>query len=114
MMDVSDGLLLDAGADGRGERLRGRDRARRRAACPTLCLARGDGEARLDGGDRRRRLRTAVRRAAGRARRHPRLAEEIGLPLSRIGRFDAGAGLALTDDGDAGPAARTARLRASR
>jgi thiamine-monophosphate kinase len=99
MMDVSDGLLIDAA----------------RMAAASGCAARIDldsvplseaflallGEARLDAataGDDYELLFAADRAAAPNILA---LAEEIGLPLSRIGRFSAGAGRSLSDRGEA-------------
>ena len=101
MMDVSDGLLIDAArmaaASGSGASialdmvpmsaaliaLRGEDRAARLAAASA-----GDDYELLF--------------AAPEARTHEivALAEEIGLPLTRIGAFEAGRGLVLTDQGE--------------
>jgi thiamine-monophosphate kinase len=101
MMDVSDGLLLDA----------------RRMAAASECLLNVEldsiplseaylaarGEARMEaatGGDDYELL-FATRPGAAPA--VLALAEEIGLPFSRIGRFEAGAGLTLTERGAAVP-----------
>ncbi len=97
MMDVSDGLLLDAA----------------RMAAASGCAARLEldsvplsgallalrGEARLEAataGDDYELLFAAGPDASVAILA---LAEEIGLPFSRIGRFEAGAGLSLTDRG---------------
>jgi thiamine-monophosphate kinase len=101
MMDVSDGLLIDAA----------------RMAAASGCAAGIEldsvplsqaflallGEARLEaatGGDDYELLFAA---AEGTAPTILALADEIGLPLSRIGRFVAGAGLRLTDRGQPVP-----------
>lgn len=97
MMDVSDGLLLDA----------------KRMAAASECLLTieldavplseayldAQGEARLQAataGDDYELLFAASAEAAPAILG---LAEEIGLPFSRIGRFETGAGLALTERG---------------
>lgn len=97
MMDVSDGLLLDAA----------------RMAAASSCAVRVEldsvplsdaylallGEARLEAvtaGDDYELLFAADE---SKAPALLALAEEIGLPFSRIGRFAAGAGLSLTDRG---------------
>lgn len=101
MMDVSDGLLIDA---------------KRMAAASDCGLAieleaiplsaaflAARGEARLEAvtaGDDYELLFAAPPAAAPALLA---LAEEIGLPFSRIGRFEAGAGLTLTERGEAVP-----------
>ena len=98
-------------ADGGGQRMRARRSSSTRSRCPKPISRRGARR-----GSRRRRPATIMSCSSPRAPT-PRptvlaLAEEIGLPFSRIGRFEAGAGLALTERGSAHPAARKARLRA--
>ncbi len=106
MMDVSDGLLLDA--------------ARMAAASgcavqieldsvplsgPYLALL---GEARLDAAGAGDDYELLFAADGGQAGVILALAEEIGLPFSRIGRFAAGSGLVLTERG--APVAPPARL----
>ena len=101
MMDVSDGLLLDAArmADASGCAVRiALDAVPLSDAYLALL-----GEARLEaaGAGDDYELLFATRKAVAPA--VLALAEEIGLPLSRIGGFEAGAGLSLTDRGAAVP-----------
>jgi thiamine-monophosphate kinase len=97
MMDVSDGLLIDAA---RMAAASGCAVAIELDAVPLsdafLALL---GESRIEAataGDDYELLFAAPEAAA---RALLALAEEIGLPFSRIGRFEAGAGLSLTDRG---------------
>jgi len=97
MMDVSDGLLLDA--------------ARMATASGCAVLVELDalplseaylallGEARIEAASAGDDYELLFAAAPGAAPAILALAEEIGLPLSRIGRFEAGAGLSLTDAG---------------
>jgi thiamine-monophosphate kinase len=106
MMDVSDGLLLDA--------------ARMAAASGCAVQVELDsvplsdaflallGEARLEAASAGDDYELLFAADPARAPIILALAEEIGLPLSRIGRFDAGAGLALRERG--APVALPARL----
>jgi len=101
MMDVSDGLLIDAGrmAAASGCAV-GIELDSLPLSEPFLALL---GEARLEaatGGDDYELLFAADEAAAPNVLA---LAEEIGLPFSRIGRFAAGGGLTLTDRGEAVP-----------
>jgi len=104
MMDVSDGLLIDA-----------RRMAAASGACAAfeldalplsaelLALAGGGRAARLaaaTAGDDYELLFAAAPEASPRILA---LADELGLPLSRIGRFETGAGLALADRDGAVP-----------
>lgn len=104
MMDVSDGLLIDAGrmaaASGCSVRIelesvplsadwlaaRGETREARLAACTA-----GDDYELLFAADETQASRILA------------LAEEIGLPCSRIGRLEAGSGLAVVDRGESLP-----------
>ena len=104
MMDVSDGLLIDAGRMAAASGCRA---AIELDAVPLsrefLDFAGEDRAARLDAataGDDYELLFTAPPAAA-----HGLLglAEEIGLPLSRIGAFGPGRGLVLTDEGEIVP-----------
>jgi thiamine-monophosphate kinase len=101
MMDVSDGLLIDAG------------RMAAASGCsltieldamplsePLLALL-GDGrETRLAAAAAGDDYELLFAANPARAPAILALAEEIGLPLSRVGRFAAGSGLALTDAGE--------------
>ena len=102
MMDVSDGLLIDtarmAAASGG------------RVAIELDALPLSDALLDLAGNSRAARLDAATTGddyellfAAAPAAAHGllRLAEELGLPFTRIGAFEEGSGLALTDDGEA-------------
>lgn len=101
MMDVSDGLLIDAARMAAASGCRAAiDLEAIPLSGPYLDIA---GETRLEAaaaGDDYELL-FAVR--ADGAPAILALAEEIGLPLSRIGRFEAGAGLALSERGAAIP-----------
>lgn len=97
MMDVSDGLLIDAA------RMAAASGCAAAIALESIPLSEAYlallGEARLDAataGDDYELLFSADAKAAPAILA---LADEIGLPLSRIGRFEAGAGLSLTDRG---------------
>ena len=101
MMDVSDGLLIDAA------RMAAASGCAARIALDSLPLSQAFlallGEARIEAataGDDYELLFAADPAAAPNILA---LAEEIGLPLSRIGRFEAGAGLALSDRGQSVP-----------
>ena len=109
MMDVSDGLLIDAA------RLGAASGCRIEIALDTLPLSQdllaqagGDRAARLDAataGDDYELLFAAPAEAAAQLLG---IADEIGLPLSRIGALSQGSGLALTDAGE--PVAPPERL----
>ena len=101
MMDVSDGLLIDAGRMAAASGCRA---AIELDAVPLSAERIG-----LEGDDRAARLDAATAGddyellfAAAPAAAHfiLTLADEIGLPLTRIGAFEAGSGLALTDQGE--------------
>lgn len=106
MMDVSDGLLLDAA----------------RMAAASGCAVRVEldsvplseaylallGEARIEAASAGDDYELLFATDPAQAGAILALAEEIGLPLSRIGRFAAGAGLALNERG--APVALPARL----
>jgi thiamine-monophosphate kinase len=101
MMDVSDGLLIDAA------RMAGASGCAAEIELDALPLSESYlallGEARLEAataGDDYELLFAAGKAAAPAILA---LAEEIGLPFSRIGRFTAGTGLALSDHGEAVP-----------
>ena len=101
MMDVSDGLLIDA----------------RRMAETSGCAASIEleavplsepylaarGETRLEAATAGDDYELLFAAAPDRAPALLALAEEIGLPFTRIGGFEAGAGLSLTEDGAAIP-----------
>jgi thiamine-monophosphate kinase len=97
MMDVSDGLLLDASrmaaASGCAVAVE-LDSVPLSAAFLALC-----GEARLEAAGAGDDYELLFAAAPARAPAILALAEEIGLPLSRIGRFAAGDGLALSRRG---------------
>ena len=98
-MDVSDGLLTDlkklCAASGVGAQLNV-DLLPESAAMRELFEADDGLQYALAGGDDYELLFTT---AADKAATILALGEEIGLPLSRIGRCTAGAGLGLTDRG---------------
>ena len=93
MMDVSDGLLLDAGrmaaASGCAVQV---ELDSVPLSAPYLALL---GEARLDAAGAGDDYELLFAADGGKAGAILALAEEIGLPFSRIGRFAAGSGLAL-------------------
>jgi thiamine-monophosphate kinase len=98
MMDVSDGLLIDAGRMGHASRAGITIELHQVPLSDAYLAAVGeDREARLraaTAGDDYELLFAASPEAA------PQLhaaAEELGLPFTRIGRFEAGAGLSLND-----------------
>ena len=104
MMDVSDGLLIDA------RRMAAASGNRALIELDALPLS----EALLaqSGGDRAARLAAATAgddyellfaAPESTAARILALADEIGLPFSRIGRFEDGEGVALSDDGEPVP-----------
>jgi len=97
MMDVSDGLLLDAArmAEASGCAVRiALESLPLSDAFLALC-----GEARLEAAGAGDDYELLFAADPGRAAALLALAEEIGLPLSRIGRFEAGGGLSLTEHG---------------
>lgn len=104
MMDVSDGLLIDAGRMAAASNCRVAIDLDAVPLSADLLAARGDGrEARLEAvtaGDDYELL------FAARPDRAPEilaLADEIGLPLSRVGRCEPGTGLAVRDAAGAVP-----------
>jgi len=104
MMDVSDGLLIDAGRMASASGCRVSIELDAVPLSPDLLALRGDGRAaRLAAaaaGDDYELLFAAAEDSG------PvilALTERIGLPLSRIGRFEAGGGLALADSEGAVP-----------
>jgi thiamine-monophosphate kinase len=101
MMDVSDGLLIDAG------------RMAEASGCavaieldavplsdPYLAFA---GEARLEAATAGDDYELLFAACADQAQAILALSDEIGLPFSRIGRFQAGAGISLSARGDPVP-----------
>ena len=90
MLDVSDGLLIDAA------RIAVASGCAVTIELDSIPLSQGTPLAAATAGDDYELLFTA---AADKAAAILALAEEIGLPLSRIGRCTAGAGLGLTDRG---------------
>jgi thiamine-monophosphate kinase len=101
MMDVSDGLLIDASRMAAASGCRAIVELDQLPLSADLLALAGDGrDARLAAaaaGDDYELLFTAD---AGRAAEILRLGDETGVPLSRIGRCAAGEGLAVTDRGD--------------
>jgi thiamine-monophosphate kinase len=97
MMDVSDGLLLDAArmaeASGCAVQIE-LDSVPLSDAFLALC-----GEARLEAAGAGDDYELLFAAGASQAGAILALADEIGLPLSRIGRFAAGGGLVLSDRG---------------
>lgn len=98
MMDVSDGLLIDASRLGHASSLGVTIELDRVPLSEGFLAALGDG--------REARLRAAVAgddyellfaAPAGAATRILQVAERTGVPLSRIGRLEAGAGLQIVD-----------------
>ena len=104
MMDVSDGLLIDAARMGHASGLGVTIELDAVPLSEAFIAALGDGrEARLraaTAGDDYELLFVAPAEAAAEILR---IGEELGLPLSRIGRFEAGAGLRVTDGGEEVP-----------
>ncbi|HET9427221.1 MAG TPA: thiamine-phosphate kinase [Allosphingosinicella sp.] len=101
MMDVSDGLLIDASRMAHASRCRVRIELEAVPLSEAYLQTRGDGRddrlAASTSGDDYELLFAA---AADDAAAILNMAEEIGLPCSRIGRFEAGEGLVLTDHGE--------------
>ncbi len=101
MMDVSDGLLIDAG------RMASASRCALAIELDSLPLSAAylaaRGEARLEAATAGDDYELLFAAGPDKAPALLALAEELGLPLSRIGRFEAGTGLALTDRGESVP-----------
>lgn len=101
MMDVSDGLLIDAA------RMATASGCRALIELETIPLSEPylafAGEASLDAATAGDDYELLFAARAQDATAILALAEEIGLPFSRIGRFEAGAGLALSDRGASVP-----------
>ena len=104
MMDVSDGLLIDA------SRMAAASGCRAEIALDTVPLsadllgwAGDDQAARLAAATAGDDYELLFAASAGTAPEILELAEEIGVPLSRIGQFIEGAGLGLNDSGKAVP-----------
>jgi len=104
MMDVSDGLLIDAG------RMASASGCALAVALDALPLS--DAFLAAIGGDRAARIEAAsagddyellLAAPAGKAPTLLALADEISLSLTRIGRFEAGSGLRLEDRGEIVP-----------
>jgi thiamine-monophosphate kinase len=104
MMDVSDGLLIDAS---RLAQASGVAAAIDLALIPlsqAYLAALGDGrDARLEAATAGDDYELLFAAEAGRAAEILALEDELGLPLSRIGFLDEGAGLTLTEAGEALP-----------
>jgi thiamine-monophosphate kinase len=94
MMDVSDGLLIDA------SRIAAASGCAIAIELDSIPLSEGTALAAATAGDDYELLFAA---AADKAPAILALAEEIGLPLSRIGRCAAGSGLSLSEGGKAVP-----------
>ncbi|GAA4823651.1 thiamine-phosphate kinase [Sphingosinicella ginsenosidimutans] len=101
MMDVSDGLLIDA------KRMAVASECALTLALDAmplsedyLALRGADRDARLDAAAAGDDYELLFAAPPGMAARLLALAEEIGLPLTRIGRFASGAGLTLIDGGE--------------
>jgi thiamine-monophosphate kinase len=101
MMDVSDGLLIDAARMAEASDLGLAVELDKLPLCNLLIACLGqDRAARLQAataGDDYELLFAAPPAAAGELRR---LSETLGLPFTRIGRFTAGSGLSLLDAGE--------------
>jgi thiamine-monophosphate kinase len=97
MMDVSDGLLIDA------SRLAAASGCAVRIELDSLPLSEAYlallGETRMEAATAGDDYELLFATEAARTPAILALADEIGLPFSRIGRFEAGAGLALSDRG---------------
>ena len=97
MMDVSDGLLIDA------SRMAEASGCRAEIALETVPLSEAylnlEGEKRLQAATAGDDYELLFAAAPDQALAILALSEEIGLPFTRIGTFTAGAGLALTEDG---------------
>jgi thiamine-monophosphate kinase len=104
MMDVSDGLLIDAGRMAAASGCAVRIELDALPLSDALLALRGDSAetraAAASAGDDYELLFAAPPAAAAGILA---LADEIGLPLSRIGGFETGAGLALFDHGEPAP-----------
>ena len=101
MMDVSDGLLIDA------KRMAAASACGFALELDTIPLSAAfiaaRGEARLEAATAGDDYELLFAAAPDTAPALLALAEELGLPFSRIGRFEAGAGLTLTERGEAVP-----------
>ncbi len=104
MMDVSDGLLIDAsrlaGASGAAARI---DLASIPLSKALLALSGGGLDARLAAATAGDDYELLFAAAPGRAAEILALQDELGLPFSRIGMLAEGSGLSLTDSGKAVP-----------
>jgi thiamine-monophosphate kinase len=104
MMDVSDGLLIDAArmahASGLSVTVELTDVPLSQALQAMLG---GERQARLDASTAGDDYELLFAAAAGATPRILEIAECTGVPLSRIGRLEVGAGLQLTDSGVAVP-----------
>ncbi len=101
MMDVSDGLLIDAA------RMAAASGCAARIELDSLPLSEAYlaflGETRLEAATAGDDYELLFAADPSKAAALLALGEELGLPFSRIGRFEAGAGLALTDRGEPVP-----------
>lgn len=104
MMDVSDGLLIDAGRMAAASGVALAVELDAIPLSPDYLDARGDArEARLAAATAGDDYELLFAARPGDATQILSLADEIGLPFSRIGRFQSGDGLTLVDAGDAVP-----------
>jgi len=105
MMDVSDGMLIDAGRMAAASGCAVAVELDALPLSPALLAEAGDGQstrlAAATAGDDYELLFATL---AEKATEILALAEEIGLPLSRVGRFGEGNGLTITDHGESVPA----------
>jgi len=93
MMDVSDGLLIDAA------RMAAASGCRIEIEIDSVPLSEANRASRLEAATAGDDYELLFATDADRAAAILALGEEIGLPFSRIGRFAGGAGLGLTDRG---------------
>jgi thiamine-monophosphate kinase len=104
MMDVSDGLLIDLARMAEASGCRATLALDTMPLSEALLLACGHGlDARLDAASAGDDYELLFAAGPEKAPALHALADEIGLPLSRIGAFEAGSGLALSHDGKAVP-----------
>ena len=102
MMDVSDGLLIDAARMAQASGCRAEiELDTMPMSADLLGLAGGDRGARLEASTAGDDYELLLAAPASAAASILRIADEIGLPLSRIGGFAEGEGLKLTDQGEA-------------
>ena len=101
MMDVSDGLLIDAGRIAEASGCRAEiELDALPLSTELLAFSGGDRAARIEAASAGDDYELLVAAPASAASEILAVAEEIGLPLTRIGGFSDGAGIALTDSGE--------------